>query len=354
MSQPDFNQTFVTGSVETPLGPVPKISVKLDLKDHFGTIKARFGIGRMNYKVDPGLYAIGTPDGYSPLLVTANYKLSFDALRSVLSGRNLWVLVVDTDGVNVWCAAGKGSFSTDEVTRTIQFTNLDKIIKHRRVILPQLSAPGVAAHELKKLSGFQGIFGPIKARDLPAFIDSGLKTTTEMRTKTFSIWERILLIPIELISGAKLSALLALVFLFMTGFLGPRLFFENVWDVGPFVIAALSAALISGCVLAPIFLPWLPGRAFSLKGFVAGLIVFASLSLLTRGAASSAAWSWSSLWPWFLITPALSAYFAMNFTGCSTFTSLSGVKREMKFAMPTILVAFALGSIAWFGKAFIK
>ena len=69
----------------------------------------------MNYKVDPGLYALGAPDADSPVLVSANFKMSFDLLREALPGRNAWILVLDTDGINVWCAAGKGTFGTEEL-----------------------------------------------------------------------------------------------------------------------------------------------------------------------------------------------------------------------------------------------
>ena len=129
----------------------------------------------MNYKVDPGLYALGCPDDKSPVLISANYKLSFDTLRSALKGRHLWILVLDTDGVNVWCAAGKGTFSTAELVRRIEFSRLEEVVSHRRLIVPQLAAPGVAAHEVKKLSGFKVTYGPIRAADLPAFIDCGIQ-----------------------------------------------------------------------------------------------------------------------------------------------------------------------------------
>ena len=50
----------------------------------------------MRYSVAPGLYAVGAPDRESDVLVTANYKLSFDTLRRELKGFNAWVLVLDT------------------------------------------------------------------------------------------------------------------------------------------------------------------------------------------------------------------------------------------------------------------
>ena len=66
----------------------------------------RWSIGRNNYKIEPGIYALGSPDKNSEVLVTANYKLSFDTLRKNLTGLNVWILVLDTKGINVWCAAG--------------------------------------------------------------------------------------------------------------------------------------------------------------------------------------------------------------------------------------------------------
>ena len=89
---------------------MPRVATTASRRDLWGTIGARIGIIRRNYKIAPGLYAAGSPGPRSPVLVTANYKLSFDALRFCLGGVDAWLLVVDTRGINVWCAAGKGSF----------------------------------------------------------------------------------------------------------------------------------------------------------------------------------------------------------------------------------------------------
>lgn len=81
-----LDQPFVSGSLSTPAGLLPKVSSRLTRQDRWGTIKARFGVGRMNYAVHPGLYALGEPDENAPVLVTANYKMSFDCLRQALPG----------------------------------------------------------------------------------------------------------------------------------------------------------------------------------------------------------------------------------------------------------------------------
>lgn len=123
----------------------------------------------MHYQVPPGLYAVGNPDPAAPVLVSANYKLSFDRLRRELNGFNLWILVVDTKGINVWCAAGKGTFGTGELVRRIEQTRLSQVVTGRTLILPQLAAPGVAAHEVLQRSGFKVVYGPVRAADLRSF-----------------------------------------------------------------------------------------------------------------------------------------------------------------------------------------
>jgi hypothetical protein len=354
LSPPDFNQPFVVGRIQTPVGPVPQVLANLRFADHLGTVKARFGIGRMSYKTDPGLYALGAPDGFSPVLVTSNYKLTFDSLRSALPGRNLWILVVDTDGVNVWCSAGKGSFSAEEVAFRIELSGLNRIVNHRRVILPQLSAPGVASHALKKLSGFQAVFGPVQAADIPEFLDSGFKATAEMRKKDFPLWERIELIPVELLSGVKLGFALILLFLLASGFSGGGPFLSNIRTQWLLVTSSILCAILAGNILVPALLPWVPAKSFSLKGVLVGIMTLAVFSFSIRGHYTSVTNLLADMGPWFLIAPSLSAYFAMNFTGCSTFTSLSGVKKEMRFAAPAMAGAFAIGSIAWFIIPFVQ
>jgi acetyl-CoA decarbonylase/synthase complex subunit gamma len=103
-------------------------------------IKSRVGAFRMHYTVPPGLYAVGEPTPESDVFVTANYKLSFDILRRELKEMDAWVLVLDTKSINVWCAAGKGTFGTNELVQRISAAKLDKVVSHRRLILPQLGA----------------------------------------------------------------------------------------------------------------------------------------------------------------------------------------------------------------------
>jgi CO dehydrogenase/acetyl-CoA synthase delta subunit len=351
VSRTRLNQPFVVGSRRTSVGLVPGVSEHLFAADLLGAFKVRWGIGRMNYRVAPGLYALGEPDGESPVLVTANYKLTFDTLRSALPKRNLWILVLDTKGVNVWCAAGKGTFSTEEIVRQVESSHLADVVSHRRLIVPQLGAPGVAAHEVKRLCGFKVTYGPIRAQDVPAFIDQGFRALPEMRLKTFPLWERIVLIPIELVATMKYLLILAPALFFLGGFAGSGGYWANAMDHGLFAVASLLAAVAAGAVLTPILLPWLPGRAFAFKGLIAGIFVALLSAFLWKPDLTE----WSSrmdILAWLFAGPALAAYLAMNFTGASTYTSLSGVKKEMRWAVPLEIAGGLIGVILWVASLF--
>ncbi len=300
--------------------------------DHIGAWKIRWGIGRMSYLVPAGLYAVGTPDSAAPVIVTANYKMSFDIIRRALAGRNLWLLVLETHGVNVWCAAGKGTFGTEELVHRIETTGLLQVVSHRRLLLPILGATGIAAHEVERLTGCAVSYATIRAHDLPEYLDNGMVTTPRMRELSFTFRERMALVPVEFVLAMKQLAVAGLLFLALGAL---------AYGVpgGALALVAFLGAALSGIVVAPLLLPWLPGRSFSLKGFLAGfawVAVFFILSgVRTPGSLETAAA--------FLALPAVSAYFALNFTGCTPFTSRSGVKKEMRRAIPLMVGAVLLG-----------
>ncbi len=350
---PSLDQDFVAGSVKTPIGPVPGVSSVLRMKDRLGSIKARWGIGRMEYAIEPGLYALGAPDAASPVFVSANYKMSFDRLREVLPGLSAWILVLDTKGINVWCAAGKGTFGTDEVVNRIESSGVKNVVSHRELILPQLGAPGVSAHLVRKRSGFKVHYGPVLAKDIPLYLSAGLKASPEMRVKAFTVKERTVLIPIELVATIKPFLLIAPVLLVISGIGGPSGFWANMLNHGLFAVAAFLCAILGGTVLNPVLLPWVPGRAFAVKGFLIGLCLAAAL-LILRGHSLET-------WPgrfeaaaWFMIVPAVAGHLAMNFTGCSTYTSLSGVKKEMHWALPVQIGGAAVGLVLWIASLLVS
>jgi acetyl-CoA decarbonylase/synthase complex subunit gamma len=306
----------------------------------------------MDYTVEPGLYALGNPNEGSAVFVTANYKMSFDRLREAIPGRDAWVLVLDTKGVNVWCAAGKGTFGTGELVQRIFASGLDRVVSHRQLILPQLAGPGVAAHQVKKQSGFKVIYGPIRAKDLPAFLSNGMKATPEMRRKSFPTGERAVLIPVEL-AGALKRAFLLFLFLFLTGLLGGS---GSLWTraagAGGYSVQIIVLGMITGAVLTPLLLPWLPGRAFSVKGLLPGFFGVLIFLALQWGEGATVAQS-LQMTSGSLLILAASAFLAMNFTGASTYTSLSGVRKEMRWAVPMEAGAGIIGLGFWVASRFL-
>jgi hypothetical protein len=340
----DKKQHWINGEVRTSQGSIPRISTRLTSADRWGTCKVRLGIKRMNYKIHPGLYAVGTPDNTSPVLVTSNYKLTFDTLRKELDGLNLWIMVLDTKGVNVWCAAGKGTFGTKELVNRISKTRLSQIVSHKTLILPQLGASGVSAHEITKQSGFKVVYGPVRAEDIKEFLKAGMKATEEMREVKFNIINRAVLTPIEIISTFKIAML---VFGIM--------FLINLFAVNPFGVIdfyAFVGALIVGCIITPILLPWIPVRAFAAKGWIMGLIWAVAVNIL-NGWPAMPEYGMLKTIAYLLILPSVASYYAMNFTGSSTYTSFSGVIKEMKAAVPAIAVSIGLGVVLLLVNSFI-
>lgn len=285
----------------------------------------------MTYLVPPGLYAVGMPGAESPVVVTGNYKMTYDVVRRALAGRDAWVLVLETYGINVWCAAGKGTFGTDEVVGRVASTGLADVVRHRRLLLPVLGAPGVSAHEVTRRCGFSVHYAAVSITDLPEYLDNGRVTTPAMRKVGFSLYDRLVLIPVEVVLELKNLALgCLLVALACTAGGGVS---AGLAALGGFLGAALG-----GLVAAPLLLPWLPTRSFVVKGAVVGLawtLVYHRLA--------GAHWAPLATAAAFLCLPAASAFYTLNFTGCTTFTSRSGVKKEMKFGIPSLGAAVVVG-----------
>ena len=314
----------------------------LSLADRLDHFLARWGVNRMGHLVKPGLYRLGDPTPDSPVFVSANYTLSFDALRSALSGTDAFILVLDTRGINVWCAAGKGTFGTLELINRINRTGLPTLVAHRTLIVPQLGAPGIAAHEVKKATGFKVHYGPIRAEDLPEFLDRGMEVTPAMRRARFNLRDRLVLIPVEVVQAWKPTLIICLLIVVVCAFAVRDFRFFSLLPVGLPPTVLYLVALLAGSVVTPILLPWIPGRAFSLKGAQVGLLS-AILAALVMGST----WKVADLVALLFVVPAITAYFALNFTGCTTFTSLSGVEKEMRIALPVIILAFVVGVVVW-------
>lgn len=331
---------------------VARIFSNLTLADRLGGAKVRWRVGRGSYTVLPGLYALGDPGPESPVLVSANYKLSFDGLRHSLAGIDGWILVLDTRGINVWCAAGKGTFGTAELVKQVADSRLSLAVTHRRLIVPQLGAPGVAAHDVLKATGFRVTYGPVRAQDLPEFLSAGMTATPEMRRVRFPLVERMKVAPVDFIGALKTAFLMSVALVILSALGTDGFNFQRMLAVGPASALLVLLTTTAAAFLAPALLPWLPGRPFALKGLWLGLVLAACGWWLAQSIPVLAPQKVGNV-GWLFMLTALTSYITMNYTGTSTYTSLSGVLKEMRIAVPLQGAVALVGYCFWFAGRFI-
>jgi hypothetical protein len=293
--------------------------------DHF---LARWGVNRNGHRVEPGLYRLGNPTPDSPVFASANYTLSFDALRSAIPGVDAYILVLDTKGINVWCAAGKGTFGTEELVRRIGSTGLAGVVNHKRIIVPQLGAPGISWPDVLRRSGFTVEYGPVRASDLPQYLGTR-KATPEMRRVQFPLWDRMVLIPVELVHVALPAVIITIALWFLAG---------------PVAALAAITTVVAGNVLFPILLPFIPSQDFSSKGLLIGGVVALPFAAIFASTPALPEWATiaGAVTP-LLIMPAVTAYLALNFTGATTFTSRTGVRKEIFRYVPVMALMAGTG-----------
>src|SRR3990170_1610070 len=310
--------------------PVSTVSSDLTLREYIEHIRCRISGLRIRYAVKPGLYAVGNPDKNSDVFVSTNYKMSFDILRRALKGMNAWILVLDAKGVNVWCAAGKGTFGTDELIKRIVELQLEKTVSHKRITVPQLGAPGVAAHIVQQKTGFRISYGPVDARDIRRYIEAGYETTEDMRRVKFTVWDRLVLTPMEMIPAFKIYAIYAALMFFIMGLKPSGIMFKDGLANGlPFFLLGFLAVL-AGALVTPLLLPFVPFRSFAVKGWLVGIVATLFGIKIIPVATPAAIFS-------FLFFPLTSSYIALQFTGSTVFTGMSGVRKEIKFGLPVYI-----------------
>lgn len=333
---------WTAGSVPVPGGSVYRVSSDWSRRDYIGMLRSRIGAFRMHYSVTPGLYAAGQPGPGSDVFVTANYKLTFDILRRSLKGMDAWVLVLDTKSINVWCAAGKGTFGTDELVKRILEARLDAAVSHRKIILPQLGAVGVNAAAVQKKTGFRVAFGPVQAQDIAEYVRGGYRKTRGMSTIKFSMLDRFVLTPMELNPVMKKFPWYAAAVLLLFGLQPSGVLFREAWFNGwPFLAFGLIA-VFAGAFLTPLLLPFVPFRSFAFKGWIMGaalcLLAVHGFGLIDSGNRLLIALT-------YVLFPALSSYIALQFTGSTTYTGMSGVNKELKIGIPVYFGAAAVSLV---------
>lgn len=232
-----------------------------------------------------------------------------------------------------------------ELVQRIRRVQLQQLVSHRQLILPQLAAPGVNSLAVRRSTGFSVTFGPIRAEDIPAYLDGG-HISEHVRTVTFTLGERLVLIPVEIILQARsLTAVLVVGFVLasLSGnqeLTGATAFWMNVVERFPPFAAFTFGGMCAGTVMVPLLLPWIPGRMFGVKGALAGLAtgmsLYFALGMAGRGAFGNVLWC-----------AALASFLATNFTGSTPFTSPSGVEKELRRWLPIQTLGALTGLLLW-------
>ena len=308
-----------------------------DRWDHFLT---RLGYKRGEHRITPGLYAIGSPTPESPVFVSRSNPATDVGGIAAATVHKHWgcrgSLVIDA---RTKPQHAPPLVEDPAIVRRVDATQLKEVVSHRKLILPQLGAPGVAAHEVKQRTGFMVEYGPVRAADLPEYLKTH-QATEEMRLVHFPLRDRVVLIPVD-ITQTILPALLAAVVLYFIG--------------GILYSLAAITILLAGVVLFPVLLPWLPTPNFSTKGFILGglaALPFALSSLFLHQD-----WGWyrqvGQALGFLLAMPAAIAFISLNFTGSTPFTSRSGVRKEIFTYIRAMAWMASIGTILMIVFAFV-
>lgn len=132
-----------------------------------------------------GLIRIGQPGRDAPVFLTCNYRLTVQRVRRALSGTDCYLLVANSRGVNVWCAATGGLMTNHDVISVLRTSGIEELVDQRQVILPQLAATGVERKVIQKKTGWRAIWGPADAKHIPDFIKNRFQNTPAMRRVSF-------------------------------------------------------------------------------------------------------------------------------------------------------------------------
>ncbi|MFQ5665587.1 MAG: HgcAB-like fusion protein [Candidatus Binatia bacterium] len=138
-----------------------------------------------------GLVKIGTPSRDAPVLLTCNFRLTVERIKRALDGLDAYLLVANSRGVNVWCAATGGLLTNHDVISVLKTSGIEDLVDHRQVILPQLAATGIEGKVVHEKTGWRVVWGPVYATAIPAFLRAGRTATPAMRAVSFPWPQRL-------------------------------------------------------------------------------------------------------------------------------------------------------------------
>ncbi len=203
-----------------------------------------------------GLRRIGNPGRDSPVLVTCNFHLTVRRLQRALRGLDLWLLVAESKGVNVWCAAGAGEFSTRSVVSAVKTSGVGEEVDHRTLVLPVLGAPGIRAADVAKEAGWDVEWGPTHMGEIPRYL--GGARDPSLRRVRYGLAERY---------DTALGSMFAF---FLAGLVGFAIFGRGL------LIDYVALSAITFLVFYAL-VPWIPTKAGWTKALVIDLLLGGAL-----------------------------------------------------------------------------
>jgi ferredoxin len=208
------------------------------------------------FATETGLRVIGQPGPNAPVLVTCNFDLTVRRVLQALRGLDCYLLVAPSKGINVWCAAGGGLLNAHSVISVLKTSRVAERVDHRRLILPQLSAPGIDVARVEQETGWACTFGPVYAEDVPAYLAADLKKTDDMRRTRFPLGARMEMavmwagpmsllagIPVAIFRLPALPGVLALIWTFSVFLFA---FYDPVMRYVPGSAGLIKTALLGG------------------------------------------------------------------------------------------------------------
>ena len=304
--------------------------------------------------INPGLYRAGNPNQDSPVIVTANYELTYYTVMRALSKDNLdaWVLVCDTAGINVWCAARGIHFKTEDVIQMIRITRLSEFVTHREILLPQLAAAGMNPTEIRERTGFRARYGPVRIHDLGKWLNLGKPRPKprKMAIVTFNLRERMeqTVAHIPFLYAAILAKpILAILAISLFGGLGllvilPVFYQEILSAVLNIIIliAEFNIALFGNAFILGVFFPVLPakGNSFWRRGVALGLGTLPFAALIMYGLQSH----WTVIVTWMILQFAMATSLTMDWSGMTSVSDPKVIRREYPYMVTMLKVSGAL------------
>jgi len=292
--------------------------------------------------IKPGLYRAGSPTPESSVLVTANYELTYYTVMRTLARDQIdaWVLVCDTAGINVWCAARGVHFDSDDIVQMIKLTGLSELVGHRELILPQLAAAGIDTSDIRRRTGFGVKYGPVRIYDLSEWLKLGKPRPKprRMATVTFNLRERmeqtVAHVPFlfAVLLGKPIAAILGLIalinmfaFIFQPAFTAVYpISLQVLLFMGEFTFALAANSLVLGLLF-----PALPskGNSFLRRGFGLAVITLplAVLIMILLGT------HWTTLVMWTAIQFILAISLTMDWSGMTSVSDPKVIRREYPY-----------------------